>query len=275
MTVDGVETTDATLGNVKVVDGALYVLLPNGGYALTCYPTAKTGDTLEVADGTVRIDTSAAQGNKSLKHVILPASVKTIGDYAFFECENLETVTFKSYYAPTLEGSMLGNRIEVKAEDAENFPGFDQLYRFDYFYRLYDEVSYPYYYRNFAGVIGSAEASGLVAIVPENCEGYDAFLYKAFFTVSTETNSGPTTGKYAIAFIEAVNKLPLEVDRFDKLAVENATRAYNALKKYTAELADVDTALIERYNAALTAYRVDVAENAIDHLFDRKIISIS
>ena len=266
VTVNGEKKYDGEFGSVKLVDGALYLIQPDG-YNLASYPAAKTGDTLVVVEGTNAISSGAAFGNKNITSVKLPSTLKTIGDYAFFECDNLKTVTFRSYHAPVLEGSMLGETIKINDDNLADFPGFEKLYKYDYYYRLYDSVTLPLYYRNFIDVIGSKNTSGLTAVLPDNCEGYDTLLYSTYFTVSTQT-SGATVGKYATAFIDATKKLPEVADRFDRLVIENAILAYNALLGHAEEKVHVDNALIEKYNKAVSEYNVDVVENLIAHLFD-------
>ena len=263
---DGNKVYTGELGNVKLVDGVLYLIHKNG-YTLLSYPAAKTGEELVVIEGTTRIETSAAQGNKNLLRVVLPSTLKVIGDYSFYLCDNLKSITFKSYHAPVLEGSMLGNAIKIDATNRDEYTGFQTLYGFDYYYRLLDKVTLPLYYRNFIDNIGKSNTDGLVAILPTNCEGYDTILYTTYFTISEET-SGVTTGKYAVAFIDAVKALPEVADRFDSLAVENAILTYNALLAHKDELVYLTDELLERYNKAVDEYYVDIAEDKIAHLFD-------
>ena len=74
-------------------------------------------------------------------------------------------------------------------------------------------------------------------------------------------------GPYAIAFVEAVAKLPESADRFDKALVEAAINAYNALEKRTDEKAFVDKALFDKFQKVRSEYNVDVVTNLINHLF--------
>jgi hypothetical protein len=92
-------------------------------------------------------------------------------------------------------------------------------------------------------------------------------LYKAYFNPSDE-NSGVTVGKFAIAFINAVKKLPAQVDRFAKPLVDDAITAYNALVEHQDELDMVDKALLDRFHEARKACNVSVVVNKINHLFD-------
>ena len=254
------------LGNIKVVDGVLY-RVEDRGYTLLLYPAAKSGEELTVLDGTIRVETGAAQANKSLMRVVLPSTLKYIGDYAFYQCDNLKSVTFKSYHAPIIEGSMLGEAITIDKNNIAEFTDFDQLYKYDYYFRILDKVTHPLYHRNFIDVIGKSTTEGLIAILPDNCEGYNNIIYEAYFDFSEET-SGVTVGKFAVAFIDAVKALPEVADRFDVQTVENAILAYNALKAHADELVYVTDELEQRYNKAVSEYYVDIAEDKIAHLFD-------
>lgn len=265
-TVNGEKVYDADLGTVMLDDGALYIA-KRGGWSLCYYPAAKVTENLVVAEGTVRIDAGAVMGNTHIKTVVLPSTLKTIGNFAFYGCESLEKVVFKSYYAPVLEGTMSGEAIEITNGNLADYPGFDVLYKYDYFFRLINEVAQPLYYSTFKGAIGSKAAAGLVAELPDNCEGYDTLLYKAYFDISEQT-SGVTMGKHAIAFIDAMLNLPESIDRFDRLAVEEAILTYNALCGHADEMPYVSEELLERYAAAVVAYNVDVAESKIARLFD-------
>ena len=69
---------------------------------LVTYPAGKTDKNFAVADGTVRI-TARAFMNAKIESVTLPREFKSIGDKAFYGCENLNVVTFLGYYAPVLE----------------------------------------------------------------------------------------------------------------------------------------------------------------------------
>jgi hypothetical protein len=74
-------------------------------------------------------------------------------------------------------------------------------------------------------------------------------------------------GPAAIEFIEAVKKLPETVDRFDKLAVERAINAYNALEIKPEDMKFVSDDLIAKYTKARSEYYVSVTEDKINHLF--------
>ncbi len=264
-TVDGSKTDNVTLANVMLVDGALYTINEKG-YTLSIYPSGKTEKQLVVADGTVRIGYTAVMENDYLEKVILPESLRSIGNFAFYDCRKLTTVVFNSYYAPVLEGSLNGE-ITVTPDTVENYPGFEKLYRYDYYYTGVGEVGMILYYHNFVDAVGSVGAAGLTYIIPEASERYDGLIYSAYFTASDE-NSGTTVGKYALAFIDAANRLPEVGTRFDKKAINTAITAYNALAIHPDELELVDEELITHFNKVRAEYNVSVAENEIDHIFD-------
>ena len=264
--VDGEKVYDCEFETVMLRDGVLYTVVDTG-YVLAVYPAAKEDAEFAIAEGTVRIEYTAAMNNKFVEKVILPESMKSIGNYAFYQCDNLKTVVFRSYYAPHLEGTVTGDTIEITPETVENFPGFDTLYRYDYYFKAADIVAMPFYYVNFIAAVGSAAASEMTCVLPDTHEGYDTILYKAYFKSSDET-SGPTTGKYALAFIEAAKKLPEVADRFDKKLIDAAINAYNALEGREDEMATIDPALINRFLVARSEYNISVAENKIAHLFD-------
>ena len=264
--VDGEKVYDVELNNIVLDQGVLYTVVKNG-YVLSCYPAAKTNTEYTVLDNTIRIEYTAAWGNKYLEKISFPESLRIIGNYAFYDCDNLKTVEFNSYYAPLLEGTVTGEAIEITKENVDQFPGFDTLYYYDYYYREIGQVAMPMYYFNFINSVGSMKASDITFVIPENSENYDSLLYRAYFKSSDQT-TGITTGRFAKAFIEAVNALPEVTTRFDKALVDAAINAYNALETHEDEMAQVDQTLFDRFQVARTEYNVDNAQNKINHLFD-------
>ena len=264
--VNGENVDTVILDNVIIDKGALYTKGDNG-YILTTYPAAKEDAEYTVIEGTVRVEFGAVLGNKFLEKVTLPSTLKYIGNYAFYGCEKLGTVVFKSYNAPVLEGTMTGEEIKITFDNLSDYPGFDKLYKYDFYYLTQSEVALPYYYSTFVGTVGHTTAQDIVAVLPDNCEGYDTLIYDAYFTISDVT-SGITSGKYANAFVDAVNKLPENVDRFDTLLVNAAINAYNALMGHPEEKEFVDASIFEIFENVRKAYNVDVVEGKIAHLFD-------
>jgi hypothetical protein len=251
-----------------IKDGVLYTVADKG-YILSVYPMAKTDTVFEVAEGTVKIEYSAACDNKSLERVVLPESLRFIGNYAFYGCTNLDTIVFKSYYAPVLEGS-INEAVEITPDNVSDFPGFDKLYKYDYYYKFEGTVLYTYYYHQFVDIISSQNANALTYVIPKNSKGYDSKLYAAYFTLSETEDAGVVTGPYAWAFIDAVNNLPnnRDVDRFDEALINAAINAYNALIGKAEEKAFVADSYFEKFAKARSQYNVSVVDNKIAHLFD-------
>ena len=97
---------------------------------------------------------------------------------------------------------------------------------------------------------------------------YKLIIYKAFFNVSEDENSGTVMGSDVIAFVDSVKKLPEVVDRFDTLLIENAITAYNKISDNESEMAYIDASYLAKFNEACSQYNVSVVENKIAHLFD-------
>ncbi len=155
---------------VKLEDGILYTKMASGKYQLSSVPAAKDIVILEVADGTARIDTYAANENKNITYVVLPDGLKLIGNYAFYGCENLDIVEFNSAVAPALEDSY--NSAIALAEDD---PGYDLIHN------VFDLFGLELYYCTFVDVVGKVEPLEMVLPKNDTLSGYDALPYEAYF----------------------------------------------------------------------------------------------
>ncbi len=280
---DGVENYNYANDTFILDNGALYLVMDNGYYSLQSYPEAKRDASYTVLENTGRIAYYGAFNNQYLTEVTLPKTLRTIGNYAFAECTRLTKVIFKSYYAPTLEGSITGDTInQEKVESDYNVGKFLELYKYDYYYRFEDEISF--YYRNLYdyynfGAIASNKAANITYVIPENNDtvdengkklnrGYDSLLYKAFFNASEENSGTVDLAQYAIAFIDAVKALPETVTRFDESLISTAITAYNALTaKGQAQMTEISNELLAKYTLSVTQYNVDRTEYAISKLF--------
>lgn len=266
---NGEKVYDKTFDHIMIKDGVLYVKNERG-YTLYCYPAAKSDEEFVIPEGTTRVEARAAYGNTYLTKVTFPESMRSISDFAFYGCESLETVVFKSYYAPTLEGMpsiAKGEDVTINVDNIDNFPGFADLYEYSYEYMLEGSTYRRVFHTNFKAGIGSKGAVGMTAIIPATSEGYDNLVYNAYFTISDEENSGNPAGKYALAFMEAVYRLPESVDRFDTLLVEAAINAYNALEGHAEEKPFVDASYFEKFERIRSQYNVNVVDGKIAHLF--------
>lgn len=107
-----------------------------------------------VPEGITHIMADAFLYNKDIVSVILPSTLKAIGDKAFYGCSSLATVEFRSEKAPELYGIF----------DAEH----------------------NLCYANFVDYAENIE-SGLTAIVPD-AEAYDGYIWNVIFGRITERN---------------------------------------------------------------------------------------
>ncbi len=252
--VDTVTTENFKVNEkVQVKDGALYSTVANGGLQLVCYPYAIENRTATVAEGTVRISSYAFLGNRSLKSVVLPSTLNSIGDRAFYGCASLEFVTFKSLRAPILEEQY--DTAWANYESYSNWIGVDEDGDgvADYFYcslpgpgimgSLSDGTEihclgiYQYntwnlndanffYGATFKDRVGLM-APNLVMVRPANGTNYDSFVYGLYFgSVVDGAVAADRTTLNAIAAIEA---LPEFVTLDNKAQVAEARALYNMI----------------------------------------------
>ena len=206
-----------------ISNGVLYTKTVNNKYLLSSYPTGKTDTTYEVINKVVRIEYAAAENNPYLEKVTLPETLKLIGNRAFYGCSKLDTVEFKSTIAPSFEGTITGS-IEY-AEDSEILELLTKYFPLNGYY--------PLYYGQFVTLIG-LNTKKLNIIIPKNknVSGYDNILYGLYFDLETMEKSKYTALDHiSIEFLDKINLVPEVVNLNDKLIIEDARRAYNALKQ--------------------------------------------
>ena len=226
------EATDGSINDyAKLEGGALYVKMQSGNWLLASVPAAMEVETLEVAEGTTRIDFYAGNENANVKSIILPEGLKSIGNYAFYGYKKLESVEFRTVNAPTLESQYEDDENLVLDESA---PGFDKLHAF------YDLFELELYYSNFIDLVGKNEP--IKMILPKNADlsGYDALPYEVYF------------GKVE------------DAERSDYVAMEN-----NLIKfiEYAEKIANIEHVLLSHetlIDSALTAYNA-LTQNALDY----------
>ena len=68
--------------------------------------------------------------------------------------------------------------------------------------------------------------------------------------------------------MDAVNKLPETVDRFDTLLINEAILAFNALEGHADEKTFVDESYFTKFNQLRSDYNVDLVTNLISHIYD-------
>ncbi len=220
-----VETYDVS-ETVKVIDGVLYQVVPEG-YELVSYPADRDARDYTVIDGTVRISAKAFAG-ANLRNVMFPISLKALGDKAFYGCEELKTVVFASYNAPTLEEEYNTSYIT-----ADNLPftgnmgtsvglGISKYYMWNALSR-YNNF---YFGATFVDYIGHIK-NELVMIYPANGQNYDTMILGQYFKTSVKGGNAPIDATLAV--IEMIDSLPASITLAAKDAVVAAREAYNLL----------------------------------------------
>ena len=221
---------------IRVIDGSLYRVVPNGLEMITYTASPNGDDSVTVADNTVRISAMAFAGTDVVK-AVLPYTVASIGHKAFYACEDLVLVAFSSYHAPILEEEY----DEVYYMSAENLPAtgdfefetvngvvtYQGLGIVPYFmWNVSATPSNIYYGANFVNYIGRTDGN-VVMVRPTNGQNYDSFIFSQYFNLVLDGEAAPDD--ITLAAIAAVNRLPETVTLADKALVEAARAAYDKI----------------------------------------------
>lgn len=173
-----------------VENGVLYRYIDEAKtqFAVLCYPGARLGVVPEIEgatkkqykikDGTVRVEAYSFYDLQSgaLNEVVLPYSVKVIGDAAFLKSGVLE-YTFESIQAPVLETAYradIQGKIEALATDSTVA-----------FYKGYYYSNFQADFYNYTPYVG--KTSGLTLNYPTNGKGYDTYIYRLYFGIRNKT----------------------------------------------------------------------------------------
>ncbi len=238
---------------VKVIDGSLYITVPNG-IELTTY--AGSDDVAAVAENTVRIS-AFAFASSDVKQVILPHTVHSIGHKAFFGCEKLELVSFGSYNAPILEeeydylyyvscenisgsGEYTFTAADGKTQIVQQGLGITPYFMWN----ASETPSSVFYGANFTNYIGHISEK-IVMVRPANGKNYDSFIFNQYF--STVVDGAAAADEITLAAINAINALPENITLADKALVEAAREAYNRISLLEQK------ALVTNYNVLTQA----------------------
>ncbi len=208
----------------KLVDGVLYTVLQNGDQQLTAVPAGKNVQTLTVEEGTARIGDYAGNANKNITSIVLPDSLNTIADYAFYGYTALKSVEFRSVTAPKLECNY-----SESASLAETDPGYDLLHN------QFDMYGLEMTYFNFVDLVGRNEPIAMILPSNSDISGYDNVIYQAYFgTVDRATRSKyvamEQTMKDFLSYAEQVKAIE-KITLNDEALVSKAVIALNGVKQ--------------------------------------------
>ncbi len=267
MAVGGENKSDATSldGYAKIVGGVLYTRMPSGAYQLASVPGGMNVETLVVMEGVTRIDHYAGNANTNVTKIVLPSTLKLIGDHAFYGYKNLETVEFRSYVAPTWE-----NFYDPNLTLEETDPGYDLLHNQFHLFLL--ELCYT----NFIDLLGKYEPIKMVLPANEDVKGYEALNYYASFgsvadAERSEYVTMTTTLTDFIYYGEQVQDITTVTLEHDDL-VGKAVTALNALKQtgtdfgYTPEAWDALVASVRAAEKTIKTLKLANASEATRNL---------
>ncbi len=257
------KSTDGKINDYAfLVDGVLYTVAENGRNVLNSVPGGLRTDTLEVVEGTYRIELYAGNFNSSIAHIILPDSLEYIGDYAFYAYSALRSVEFRSAKAPVLE-SHYNNQVAVP----ETAPGYKLVHAYPGLFGL--ELCYF----NFVDMMGARNPITMILPANEELSGYDALAYETYFgTVASAQRSKFVAKELNFrTFLENYEKIAaieiLSMD--DESIVDAAMTAYNAMTQdptdfgYTEEEWNAMVATVTQAKADILRLKVANASKAV------------
>lgn len=249
--VEGAKVDTKAINDYVVIEnGMLYDITANGDMQLKSVPanlktlSGQTVTELYVADGTVRVEYYAGNANKNVVKIVLPESLKQIGNYAFYgytgllkEDKNDEGwgVYFRSYAAPALESDY--DYTASVTLNKNNEYAYGQLHAY------LDLFGLELCYYNFVDLAG--KNASITMYLPDTInnktEGYDAVVYKAYFGRFSHTDKtylamdGDMSNfvVYAKQIIALLNEREIELG--DEALVVKAVAACSAVKDADAQ----------------------------------------
>ncbi len=217
---------------ISIIDGSIYLKVPNGLELITYIGNDKT---VTVAEGTVRISASAFRGASDLVSVVLPKSLISIGHKAFFDCASLKLITFNSLNAPILE-----EEYDESYATADNvlylwqaldyygfYVGYNTGLGIKDYYNLNPSFSTFFYGANFKNYIGKV-SDKLTMVRPANGKNYESFIFEQYFDFIVDGVN--VANDITISAIEAISKIPNRITLSDKTVIEEARAAYDKIK---------------------------------------------
>ncbi len=246
-------------------DDVLYTYTKAGYLCLAVVPAAKNIETLEVVDTTSIIEPYSGNENKLIQTIILPDSLETIGNFAFYGYTSLNTVEFRSYQAPTLESFQAG-----AATLTPNDPGYELLHPF------FDVFGYEFSYFHFIDQVGKKKPIKMILPANETLIGYENVLYEAYFgKVESATRSDYLAkDSNTVLFLELISKIPTadKVTLADDDLIMSTVTAKNSLTQdltkfgYSKEEVDTMYTLLEEARLKLNSLKLAQSSASLQQL---------
>lgn len=262
----------------QLIDGILYTTTAEGKLTLTSVPGGKDFETLDVAEGTELIALAAGNGNPNVTKVVLPDSLKLIGNFAFYGYTGLQTVEFRSVTAPVLEAEYATpfNLYQINSNYynlcenttsglaliglATTDPGYTLLHN------QFDLFGYELMYYTFIGLVGKYEPIEMILPANEDLYGYDSIVYLAYFGEQSDAARSDYVARERelVLFLEYAEQIAKidTVTMGDEKLVNNAVSAMNALTQsgtdygYTQEAWDELRAKVTSAKERLSELRI-------------------
>ena len=140
------------IGEIELVGCEAFVLENDFLYnadKTVVYRYVGSEENVTVAEGVVKVDAEAFANIATLKSVVLPETLVSIGDSAFYGCTALTEITFKSEKAPTLQS--------------------------------YFREDVRYLYNQFVNDIETAEGNENVTVYVSDNASYNTYIWKLYF----------------------------------------------------------------------------------------------
>jgi len=230
--------------SVKVIDGVLYKVVPNG-YVLVSYPKLKEGKEYTIDENTVRIS-ALAFGGSNIEKVVLSNVLISIGDKAFYDCQKLSAVVFRSYNAPRLEEEYnINYLLESNIPTTGQFGTVTGLGISKYYiWNVFTNYTNFYFGANFKDYIGH-DTGELIMVKPQNGLNYDSFIFNQYFSSSFNGAFAPTDNTLYV--IELINNLKANITLDDENEVKKVREEYNQITS------EEQKALITNYDQLVKA----------------------
>lgn len=278
------KTNDGKLNDfITLYDGILYTVMPSGDLQLTSVPANKNINKLTVQEGTARVDLFAGNQNKNITSIVLPDTMKSIGNYAFYGYDNLDSVEFRSFTAPTLE-----NSYNDDASLSEGDPGYDLLHGY------FEIMGWELCYFNFVNLLGKEEPINMILPANEGIEGYDSLVFRVYFgNIEDAVRSNYVArDKNLVQFFEYAKEIAQikTIAMTDDTLITNAVSAYNAITQdptdygYSKEQYDEYVTMVleaketlrklKLSNASLAAQQLQTEIDALPQEFDIKDLAM-
>ncbi|MDE5565725.1 MAG: leucine-rich repeat protein, partial [Anaeroplasmataceae bacterium] len=205
-----------------IENNILYKTTLAGNLVLVAVPAALNLENLIVKEGTSVIDPYAGNQNPFIKSIVLPDSLNTIGNFAFYGCNKLTSVEFKSYIAPTLESSYVAGS-QLNTTD----PGYEKLHYF------FDFLGTESGYFHFIDLVGKRNPIQMILPANEDAQGYDSIIYEVFFGSASDAKRSDYIAKNTLTtrFLKLIVQIPEVITLADEALILEVNSLKNSMRQ--------------------------------------------